>query len=390
MNRYYYDFRDIFRAPRIALHGKNIVLQMRTLAIAYVGYVVIAYAAMLVDGVSLSFAWEVHKIFPVGTLGLVSLWGKIVWFVGLLWFTFWLLRGNLAVSKSAFEEIRGNLFHTGMESRRFASQKNSAMMRAYLAVLGFIAFMIILGLIAGAVGLIPVVGELTFGLFYGFPYFIMALFSVFIVFLFTGLILTAPAALAVKGEDTLTTLFDGFSVITSRPMRWSLYTLGSIALAKLTSFVLTYFSYRAFQFTNFTTGIFMGDKSKKLFESAIDLLPMNTPIVKFLSNISPDMQFGVDFYRLGGYHALDDISQVSVYLLSIGISLVFLFIISYFVNTIVVGQVVAFIDIRKQTHNENLAELPEDELWDDFSNEASRAGTDVKSGEDKPGDSKAT
>jgi len=372
--RYYYDFRDIFRAPRVALHGKNIVLQMRSLAIAYIGYVVLAYVAMLVDGVSLSFAWEVHKIFPVGTLGIVSVWGKLIWLVGLHWFLIWLLRGNLAVSRSAFEELRGNLFFTSMEARKFACRMNGAMVRAYMSVVGFIAFMIILGLIAGAIGLIPVAGELIFGLFYGFPYYILALFSVFVIFLFTTLMLTGPAAAAVKGEDSLTTLFDAFSTVTSRPLRWIVYTAASLALAKLTSFVLTHFSYRAFEFTNATAGVLMGTRSKTLFESAIDLLPMNSPVVKFLSTLIPSVPFGVDFFQMGGYHPLDQVSQISVYLLALGISLVLLFIVSYFINTLVVGQVIAFIDIRKQTHNENLAELPDDELWDDFSKEASAAG----------------
>jgi hypothetical protein len=245
MNKYYYDFRDIFRAPRIALHGKNIYLQMRNLLIGYVGYAVIAYLALLVEGVDLRFAWDVHFIFPIGTLGLVTIWGKLVWLIALHWFIICLLRGNLAVSKSAYEEIKGNLFFSSSEARTFVKEKKWIMFRAYVSVVAFIIFMIALGLIAGLIGKIPVVGELSFGLFYGFPYFILSLFAVLIMFLFTTFTLTGPAAVGVKGEDTLTTLFDGLSVVTSRPLRWTIYTTASVVIAKVCSFALFYFSFRA-------------------------------------------------------------------------------------------------------------------------------------------------
>lgn len=366
MSRYYYDFRDIFRAPRIALHGKNIFIQLKNLIIGYVGYAVLAYAALAVDGVDLSFAWDVHFIFPIGALGLVTIPGIIVWLVGLHWFVIWMLRGNLAVSRSAFEEIRGNLFFTSREARMYVKQKKGVLIRAYAGVVGFVLFMIVLGLIAGAIGRIPFVGELTFGAFYAFPYFILALFSVLIVFLFTTFVLTGPAVVGIKGEDTLTALFDGFTMVTSRPLRWSIYTGASVVIAKVCTFVLLYFSYRAFHFTNLTTGVFMGEKGKLVFESACEKIPFSSPVMKFLSYLYPGSSIGINLYDLGAFHPAEGIMSVAIHLAMISICLVLLFVIAYFINTIVVGQVIAFIDIRRQTHDDSLAELPEDEMWDDF------------------------
>lgn len=379
MNKYYYDFRDIFKAPRIALHGKNIYLQMRSLLIGYVGYAVIAYLALLVEGVDLGYAWDVHFIFPIGLLGLVTIWGKLVWLVALHWFIISLLRGNLAVSKSAFEEIKGNLFFSSSEARAFVSEKHRMMGRAYMAVVAFIFFMIALGLIAGLIGKIPIVGELSFGLLYGFPYFILSLFAVLIFFLFTTFTLTGPAAVGVKGEDTLTTLFDGLSIVTSRPLRWTIYTASSVVIAKVCAFVLFYFSFRAFQFTNYTTGVFMGEKGKIIFESAIEKIPVSSPLIKFLSYIYPGSDLGINLYMLGAFHPSNMVTSISAYLVTISISLVFLFVIAYFINTIAVGQVIAFIDIRRQTHNDNLADMPDSELFDDFKlpgNDKSEQGED--------------
>jgi len=366
MNCYHYDFRDIFRAPRIALHGKNIFLQMTNLLTGYIGYGILAYVALIADGVDMSFAWEVHSLFPIGTLGLVSTWGKLIWIVGVLWFLFWLLRGNVAVSKTSFEEIRGNLFFSSGEARSFVKAKKGILFRAFLGVIGFIVFLVILGLVAGLVGKIPVVGEITFGVFYGFPYYIISLFAVLVLFLFVTFFLTGPAVVGVKGEDTLTALFDGFSMVTSRPLRWSIYTAASAVIAKICSFVLFYFSFRAFQFINYTTGVFMGDKGKILFESACDKFPMGSAVVTFLSYLYPGSGFGINMYLLGAFHPSNTIYAIATYLMIISIGLVFTFIIAYFINTIVVSQVIAFIDIRRQTHDELLAELPEDEMWDDF------------------------
>ncbi len=383
MNKYHYDFRDIFKAPRMALHGKNIYLQMRNLLVGYIGYVVIAYLALMVEGIDLKYAWDVNFIFPIGTLGIISIWGKLVWLIAIHWFIICLLRGNLAVSKSAFEEIKGNLFFSSAEARKFVSEKHWAMGRAYMAVVAFIVFMVVLGLIAGLIGKIPVVGELSFGLFYGFPYYILSLFAVLIIFLFTTFVLTGPAAVGVKGEDTLTTLFDGFSVVTSRPLRWTIYTASSVVIAKVCSFVLFYFSFRAFQFTNYTTGVFMGDKGKIIFQSAIDKFPASAPLVQFLSFLYPGSNFGIDLYMLGAFHPSNTIYSIATYLVTISISLVFLFIIAYFINTVVVGQVIAFIDIRRQTHNDNLAEMSDDELFDDFKLTEEKK-TDSEKSDDKP------
>ncbi len=366
MQSYYYDLRDIFRAPRIALQGKNIFLQMINLLIGYLGYGILSYAALLAEGSNMSFVWDVHFLFPVGTLGLVSVWGKLIWIAGVLWFLFWLLRGNIAVSKTSFEELKGNLFYSSGEARSYVREKKGILVRAFLAVIAFIIFLAVLGLIAGLIGLIPAAGQIIFGLLYGFPYFVVSLFAVLILFLLATFFLTGPAVIGIKGEDTLTALFDGFSTVTSRPLRWSIYTAVSLVIAKFCSFVLFYFSYRAFQFTNHTTGLFMGDRGKILFESACDRLPMNSVVVKFLSYLYPGSDFGVNMFRLGAFHQAGTIDVISMYLLVISIGLVLAFIIAYFINTIVVSQVIAFIDIRRQTHDELLAELTEDELWDDF------------------------
>lgn len=369
MKSYYYDFRDIFKAPRIALHGKNIILQLQNLTIAYIGYAILAYAAMWIDGINLSFAWEVHFIYPIGDLGVVSIWGRLVWLIAMHWFLIWLLRGNLAVSKSAFEEIRGNLFFSGPEARRYVRERKGIMIRAFTGVVAFMVFMVVLGLIAGLIGKIPFVGEISFGLFYVFPYFILSLFTVFVMFLFVTLTLTGPAAVAINGEDTLTALFDSFSTVTSRPLRWSIYTGASLVIAKVCTFILAYFSYRAFQFTNITTGVFMGDKGKVVFETAIDMFPMSSPVIKLLTYLYPGSEFGFNLYLLGAYHQTDTALSIAAHLAMIGISFVILFLIAYFINTVVVAQVIAFIDIRRQTHGEKLAELPDDELFDNFSQE---------------------
>ena len=386
MSNYYYDFRDIFKAPRLALHGKNIYLQMMNLLIGYIGYGVFAYVALLVDGINISYAWDVNFLFPVGTLDLVSTWAKLIWLLGLFWFLLWVLRGNLAVSKSAFEEIKGNLFFLSSEAKAFVKEKKNVLYRAYAGTIGFILFVIVLGLIAGLIGRIPVVGEISFGLLYGFPYYIISLFAVLVLFLFMTFFLTGPAVVGVKGEDTLTALFDGFSTVTSRPLRWSIYTTASVVIAKVCSFVLFYFSYRAFQFANYTTSVFMGDKGRVLFESACDKIPVHSPLVKFLSYLYPGSDFGINMYLLGTYHESDTIFYIASILMVVSVSLIFAFIIAYFINTIVIGQVIAFINIRRQTHDESLAELPEDEMWDDFKIEEKeeKSADKDKSSDEKP------
>jgi hypothetical protein len=343
--------------------GKNIFLMMFHIMTGYLVYLVLTYLAMLIDGSSIKTTWRIYQLFPFGPLEYGSTWAKFIWYLGCVFWLAMFLRGSLGVARSSFEELRGNFFFSSGEAMRFIRKNSRIVYRAVIGVLLFIAFLIILGLIVGLIAKIPVVGELFYGFFYDFPFFIVSLFAVLVIFLLATLFLTGPAVVAIKGEDAMTTLFDGFSAITSQPLRWTLYLGGSVVLAKFSTFVLTYASFRAMQFTNWTTEIIMGDKQVNLFAAGAADIFDRFPYTDFFTSLIPGISINPDnFFDL---YASSDLSwSMSLGGIFIMISILFIlfFIISYFLNTLVCAQVIAFLDIRNATHQEKLAVIPEDEL----------------------------
>jgi hypothetical protein len=363
MGNLYYNYRDILKAPRLALMGKNIFLMMFHIMTGYLVYLILTYLAMLIDGGSIKLTWRIYQLFPFGPLEYGNTWAKFIWYLGSVFWIAMFLRGSLGVARSSFEELRGNFFFSSGEAMRFIRKNSRIVYRAVIGVLLFIAFLIILGLVVGLIAKIPVVGELFYGFFYDFPFFVVSLFAVLVIFLLATLFLTGPAVVAIKGEDAMTTLFDGFSAITSQPLRWTMYLGGSVVLAKFSTFVLTYASFRAMQFTNWTTGIIMGDKQIDLFaRGAADIFD-RFPYTDFFTSLIPGISINLDNY-FDLYTSADMSWSMSLGSIFIMISILFIlfFIISYFLNTLVCAQVIAFLDIRNATHQEKLAVIPEDEL----------------------------
>lgn len=363
MGHLYYNYRDILKAPRLALMGKNIFLMMFHIMLGYIIYLVTTYSALMIDGMSIASIFQQYHLFPFQILFPASILSKLLWYLGLLFWLAFFLRGSLGVARSAFEELRGNFFFSAPEAFRFIKDNSWIVYRAIIGGLLFIGFLILLGIVVGLFGKIPVVGELLYGFFYDFPVFIFSLLAVLVIFLTFTLLLTGPAVVAVKGQDSMTAIFDGFSTITSMPLKWFLYLAGSFIQARVATFILFYFSLRALQFTNWTSGIIMGDKQANLFNLGAAQLFEKFPYTNYLSELCPAITINLNHFFQFEYVANTSWSM-SVGGVFVMISLIFIIflIISYFLNIMVCSQVIAFLDIRNSTHAEKLAFIPDDDL----------------------------
>jgi len=366
MGHLYYNYRDILKAPRLALMGKNLYIMMSHMVLGYAVYLVLTYIALLISGLTLTQIWQVHFIFPFSGLELSGFISQVVWYLSIILWLALFLRGSLGVARCTFEELRGNFFFSAGEAFAFIKKHNWLVYRAIFGALLFIGVLFLLILIVGGIGKIPIIGEIIFGLFYDFPIFVISLFAVLMIFLMTTLLLTAPAVVAVKGEDAMTALFDGFSTIIAQPLKWFLYVGGSYLIARATTFVFTYFALRALQFTNFTAGIIMGQKQIDLFSVYVPELLHKFPLMKYL--VSPCSGFSINlqnFFETGYISNPSWSFSLGGLFLMISVLLILILLVCYFLNILICAQVIAFLDIRYATHGEKLAFMPEDALQSD-------------------------
>jgi hypothetical protein len=200
----------------------------------------------------------------------------------------------------------------------------------------------------GLITRIPHIGELLYSLFFFFPNFIVALFATIAILIQILSILILPAAVAAdrKGE-VFKSIVETFLTVTRQPFRWFSYTLYTLAAAKIGSFIFAYFSYRAVQFLIFMTQLGGGEKINNLIASGLSHLPINSPAVKFITNLFPGLDFGFDLSLplQGGTNSL------AGFIMAVMLFLIFLATWGYMLSVIATGQVYIYAVIKKKRDN---------------------------------------
>ncbi len=167
-----------------------------------------------------------------------------------------------------------------------------------------------------------------------------------------------PAALAAdsKGE-TFRSIVETFLTITRQPIRWVVYTVYSFICAKVASFVFAYFAYRAVQLLQFMTKLGGGEKIDNLIASGLNHLPLDSPIVSFITNLFPGINFGFAL-SLPTQSGTDSLAG---YIMAISLFLIFLIVWGYILSIIATGQAYAFAIIKKK--RDDYAITDEDSLF---------------------------
>jgi len=247
----HYNFRDVFRAARFGFSAKKMWVQFVGLLIGVVGYLILAYIAFLV-GTQYSFmeVWNQFKFIPF-PFGIQFAWyGWILLALGVVWFVAVNLLTICAVSKVTFEQLRGDEFYEIKESLKFVRSNWKAVLFSPATLALFIIVLVAIGILFGAIGRIPYVGELFIGLLW-IPIFAVSLFVIYLMVIFFISFLTAPAVVGTTKSDTFDTLFELFSVK---------YSLGLV---------------------NWALGLVMGDKLLHVMNNAYCYLP-SIPKVLFI------------------------------------------------------------------------------------------------------------
>lgn len=339
-----YNYRDVLLAPARAFSVKQIAAMTGALILSYAIYVAACYLSHAVAGDNLDAVWSVYKLFP----GLVFFPGEflaqIVIIVGLLCAVFVLMLGFFAVSAINIQHMRGNRFFTIGEAVRFTLSRVKQLVVAELSIILFLLLIVVLFAILGLAGRIPYVGEWLYALFFVFPVYIVALFTVFIFAVLVVSVVLTPAVAAAdpKGEG-FGAILETFSTIIRQPLRWLGYTAYSLVAGKVVSFVYAYFAYRAVQFMFWSAGFVDGGKMERLTRSALTHLPVRADIVHEATNIFPGLDFGFHlsvWMRAGTHHAAS-------YLVAFMIFVIFATVVGYFLTVIAVGQTYGFAAIRK-------------------------------------------
>lgn len=357
----YFDIRDVFRAPRLALSGKKIMIQFFGLLTGYLGFLILTYIAHLLSKMSLSDIWESYRFFPLSDFSFTNWYSWLIFIIGVVFLVFCWLLASAAVGKVTYEQLKGDEFYSAKDSVKFLKKHGQTVLASPLFLVGVALILIIGGIIIGLLGKIPYVGELGIGVFFAVPIFAVALVSVYVIFILAFSFLLAPAIVATTKEDIFETIVQLFSTIWSQPWRYFLYTGVILTLAKIGAFVLGYFVYRSVQLVYWSCGIFMSVKLTDITDEAFSYVTFPDWFFKFFANIFPGINFRFHLPETGWQGFLSWSESISAFLIGITLILLVFGVLSYALSTLSTGQTITYIILRKKKDEENLLERKTEE-----------------------------
>ncbi len=237
--KFYYSYKDILKAPRIALGPQRLFLGTLGVALAHIVYFMLSYLALWIQGNRLDMVWRHYGLLPLPLGAELSFWPRVIAFLAVILSLILLLSANTALARSAYMTLRNNFFYTGNQALEFARSKTKSVLGVYLTYL-FLIFPFIAGaLIMSAIGS-----------FYGFGDILISLGT--LVYIFAGLILLfvtlsmlisfflAPAIVAAKEEDGFGTAVECMRLLWGEPWRLVGYGVLTVVLALVFTFVFVF------------------------------------------------------------------------------------------------------------------------------------------------------
>ncbi|MEE9441634.1 MAG: hypothetical protein V3V99_03100 [candidate division Zixibacteria bacterium] len=339
-----HDVRAVFTAGAKGLALKKIFAGTFYLLIGYILYTAFTYLALLYDSVSFEYIWQSYGAFPFRIYPFDTVIGSIIQAFGLVFAALALSSGIMAGAVINFEEIRGNYFFSAFNAIKFTFSRIPTMILGYVSVAAFVGFIYLLGLLIGLISRVPFIGEVLVGLFYLVPVFVTLVFVVFIIFAVCVSVFLFPVTIAAgKEKELFGPLLQMFSVLIKEPLRFFWYLALTLIQAKLFSFILAYVFFRTIQLSRLILYTGGGEKISRMFASAVNSLPTDSTLAKFVFNIFPGVDFGFGFSR---WSQAGDPSLGTI-LLAISFFILFVLILGYALSIISSGLARGYVVIRR-------------------------------------------
>lgn len=268
----YFNFKDLFRAPRLAL-GRRMLVMLEALFGAYLVYLAMTYLALLVEGHSFGSIWNDFHLMPTSILCLAnSTIGHILVALSYTLSIVFIWLGMTAVAKITIKEYKGDLFYSSKDGWKWAMKNWFPVFFGPISIAIVIGFFVVLAAMFGWLAQWPVLDIL----FYGLLFVIFMPTALFLVFsalaLLTGLYMS-PSIVACAEEDTMGSMFGSYTLLWNQPVRLISYTLVIIAAAFIGYHIFYAFILSAFKFLDMVFGheMIMGDAYLAVKQVGLDL-----------------------------------------------------------------------------------------------------------------------
>jgi len=377
----YFDVRDIFRAPRLALSGKKIWIFMIGNLAGFTLYWIFSYLSLALAGMSFGDALNQYGLYPC-LYGNEAGWvAWVTYFIGLDAWIITIYLASTAVSRVTLKQLKGNDFFSAGDAWAYVQKHWHPIVFAPISIVLIIAFFLVFSGIFALMGKIPYLGEFLFAVPYLF-YFFGSVFTIYTLFVLIISLHYTPAIVGAYEEDTMGTVFQSYSITWSQPWRVIGYHLVLIPLIEISVILFSWFWIAGYGLINYVFGCnwFMGAKLSGMVNYATSLVYPDW-LCSFIAGCSGCLTacltacfsgclsfFNCSIPAASG--TLSGSETVASVLLAISIFLVGLSVLSYGLSIISVGETLMFIIFKKKSDDDDLLQRKdEDELEendDDF------------------------
>ena len=361
MTKLYFDCRDLLRAVRLGWSGKKMALSFCGLIVAYLGYAILSYVALLAGGRGFGEIWRTYDLYPWISGAGFPWYTWVIYVVGILFAIVVLFWFSTAVAKVTYRQLKGDDFYSMGDARKYVKKNWKAAVFSPVVLFGMIAFLVVCGIIIGLLGRIPYVGELGFSLGLLFI-FAVSLFVMFLGIVFLVSMILTPAIVGITGEDTLETVIQLFSTVWSQPWRLVLYEALLGIYNAIATAILTVLSFGALLLIHWASGLLMGalhmvPKMDLITGIAVRLLPTKCSILGELVGLFK----GLYLPEIVTSADIRGTVLVSGWIAGITLVLLLFFVLSYSFSICSAGQSLIYLILRKKKDDENLLEKKDQE-----------------------------
>lgn len=370
----YFDVRDIFRSPRLALSGKKIWIFLKANLFSFAVYWIFSYIALILGGTSFSDVISKFGLYPcIYSVENVSLFSHIIYWIGVAIWVIAIFFACTAVSRITYKQLKGDDFYSVADARKFVKNHRYPIILSWVTILLIAAFFGLGAVIFALIGKIPFVGEILFALLY-ILYFFGAVFTVYTLIVFVTSFIYSPAIVATLEEDTMGTVFQSYSIAWSQPWRLVLYNLLLLPIVAIGVTVFKWFWFAGYQLINmiFSADWLMGTKLENIIEWATDLIKPQFGFCKFMcASTSGGESFTQQtLLSLQDGAALLTSEYIAGTIIAIVLFILLMSIVSYGLSILSVGETIIFTILKKKSDDENILDRSdEDDISDDESDQ---------------------
>ena len=378
----YFDVRDIFRAPRLALSGKKIWIFIVGNLAGFIAYWVFTYLSLAMSGMALSDAIAKYGLYPCLYGNEADWYSWVTYFIGVEAWILAIYMACTAVSRVTLKQLKGNDFFSAGDAWSYVHKHWHAVVFSPVAIGLIIAFFIVFAGFFALLGSIPYLGEFLFVVPYVL-YFFGSVFTLYTLFvLFVSLVYTSPIV-GVYEEDTMGTVFQSYSIAWSQPWRVIAYHIILIPLVLLSLEIISWFWFNAIGFINYVFGCewFMAGKLSNMASYASSLVcpAWICEMAACVRNCVAG-SLGCSYCLPSVFpttcavstSAMSGTETIAGVILAVAYFFIGLSIVSYGLSIVSVGETLMFIIFKKKSDDDDLLQRKdEDELEDDMDDDFS-------------------